>query len=243
MNKQQSKESLRDKVKGMLGLGPARPPSKQSETRPSEFIITTDIIKVCGRDEHLCMFVHTQAHPVWVPHHALCHGLYLSHWCFSGAPTRLRSEQPRPHDEPRLWSCQNKKIWGSESATVVTYLLLTALSITFCATHNLCVCVCTPTCFFRMQWRLYGKLWRTCWLQSSPRMPDRQSCSCWGPLYTDRYRDTIRTRENLNCDYTSCHFTTSCSLFCFEGWAARAFESLLFQPDQRLSTAQRGPLW
>nr|XP_040041691.1 tuberin isoform X1 [Gasterosteus aculeatus aculeatus]XP_040041692.1 tuberin isoform X1 [Gasterosteus aculeatus aculeatus] len=45
MNKQQSKESLRDKVKGMLGLGPARPPSKQSETRPSEFIITTDIIK------------------------------------------------------------------------------------------------------------------------------------------------------------------------------------------------------
>uniref|UniRef100_A0A3B4TCB4 Tuberin n=1 Tax=Seriola dumerili TaxID=41447 RepID=A0A3B4TCB4_SERDU len=45
MNKQPSKESLKDKVKGIFGLGPPRPPSKQSDTKPSEFIITTDIIK------------------------------------------------------------------------------------------------------------------------------------------------------------------------------------------------------
>lgn len=50
MNKQPSKESLKDKVKGIFGLGPQRPPSKQSDTKPSEFIITTDIIKVRKRD-------------------------------------------------------------------------------------------------------------------------------------------------------------------------------------------------
>lgn len=46
MNKPQSKESLKDKVKGILGLGGPRPPSKQSDFKPSEFIITTDIIRV-----------------------------------------------------------------------------------------------------------------------------------------------------------------------------------------------------
>ncbi|XP_052365384.1 tuberin-like, partial [Oncorhynchus keta] len=45
MNKQASKESLKDKVKGMLGLGSPRPPSKQTESKPSEFIITLDILK------------------------------------------------------------------------------------------------------------------------------------------------------------------------------------------------------
>lgn len=47
MNKQSSKESLRDKVKGIFGLGTPRPPSKQSDSKSSEFIITSDIIKVC----------------------------------------------------------------------------------------------------------------------------------------------------------------------------------------------------
>ncbi|XP_041839529.1 tuberin isoform X3 [Melanotaenia boesemani] len=45
MNKQPNKESLKERVKGMLGLGPPRPPSKQSDTKPSEFIITTELIK------------------------------------------------------------------------------------------------------------------------------------------------------------------------------------------------------
>ncbi|XP_056892613.1 tuberin isoform X2 [Takifugu flavidus] len=45
MNKQSSKESLRDKVKGIFGLGTPRPPNKQSDSRSSEFIITSDIIK------------------------------------------------------------------------------------------------------------------------------------------------------------------------------------------------------
>nr|XP_046196825.1 tuberin-like [Oncorhynchus gorbuscha] len=45
MNKQASKESLKDKVKGMFGLGSPRPPSKQTESKPSEFIITLDILK------------------------------------------------------------------------------------------------------------------------------------------------------------------------------------------------------
>ncbi|XP_030279372.1 tuberin isoform X3 [Sparus aurata] len=62
MNKQPSKESLKDKVKGIFGLGPPRPPSKQSETKPSEFIITTDIIKElhpdCGLSNRIRMMNH-----------------------------------------------------------------------------------------------------------------------------------------------------------------------------------------
>ncbi|KAM8878322.1 tuberin isoform 2-T2 [Spinachia spinachia] len=62
MNKNQSKESLKDKVKGIFGLGPPRPPSKQSDTRPSEFIITTDIIKElqpdCGLSNRVRMMNH-----------------------------------------------------------------------------------------------------------------------------------------------------------------------------------------
>ncbi|XP_070684646.1 tuberin isoform X2 [Pempheris klunzingeri] len=62
MNKQPSKESLKDKVKGMFGLGPPRPPSKQSDTKPSEFIITTDIIKElhpdCGLSNRVRMMNH-----------------------------------------------------------------------------------------------------------------------------------------------------------------------------------------
>ncbi|XP_061625573.1 tuberin isoform X5 [Phyllopteryx taeniolatus] len=57
MNKQPSKESLKDKVKGIFGLGPPRPPSKQSDHKPSEFIITADIIKElhpeCGLNNRL----------------------------------------------------------------------------------------------------------------------------------------------------------------------------------------------
>lgn len=44
MNKQPSKESLRDRVKGIFGLGPTRPHSKQTESKPSEYIITLDIL-------------------------------------------------------------------------------------------------------------------------------------------------------------------------------------------------------
>ena len=46
MNKQPSKESLKDKVKGIFGIGPPRPPTKQTDHKPSEFIINSDILKV-----------------------------------------------------------------------------------------------------------------------------------------------------------------------------------------------------
>ncbi|MGH0137685.1 UNVERIFIED_CONTAM: hypothetical protein FKN15_021798 [Acipenser sinensis] len=46
MNKPQSKESLKDKVKGLFGMGQSRINTKQAESRPSEFIITPDILKV-----------------------------------------------------------------------------------------------------------------------------------------------------------------------------------------------------
>ncbi|XP_044046243.1 tuberin isoform X2 [Siniperca chuatsi] len=62
MNKQPSKESLRDKVKGIFGLGPPRPPSKQSENKLSEFIITTDIIKELHPDCGLSNRVRTMNH-------------------------------------------------------------------------------------------------------------------------------------------------------------------------------------
>lgn len=72
MNKQPSKETLRDKVKGIFGLGTARPPSKQSESKPSEFIITTDIIKVCRSEVHT---LTTHLH--FSPHHALHHVIFF----------------------------------------------------------------------------------------------------------------------------------------------------------------------
>ncbi|KAM7418767.1 hypothetical protein PAMA_016070 [Pampus argenteus] len=62
MNKQPSKESLKDKVKGIFGLGPPRPLSKQTDTKPSEFIITTDIIKELQPDCSLSNRVRMMNH-------------------------------------------------------------------------------------------------------------------------------------------------------------------------------------
>uniref|UniRef100_UPI0037E73CFD tuberin isoform X2 n=1 Tax=Semicossyphus pulcher TaxID=241346 RepID=UPI0037E73CFD len=62
MNKQPSKETLKDKVKGIFGLGPPRPPSKQSESKPSEFIITNDIIKELHPDCGLSVRVRVMNH-------------------------------------------------------------------------------------------------------------------------------------------------------------------------------------
>ncbi|KAL1004888.1 hypothetical protein UPYG_G00051850 [Umbra pygmaea] len=45
MTKQPGKETLKEKVKGIFGLGNPRLTSKQPEHRPSEFIITQDILK------------------------------------------------------------------------------------------------------------------------------------------------------------------------------------------------------
>lgn len=36
--------------------------------------------------------------------------------CVSGAPSRLRSEQPRSHDEPHLRARQDEKVRGGECA-------------------------------------------------------------------------------------------------------------------------------
>ncbi|XP_051559030.1 tuberin-like isoform X1 [Myxocyprinus asiaticus] len=62
MNKQPSKESLRDKVKGIFGLNPTRPHSKQTESKPSEFIITRDILKdltpECGLHHRIRVINH-----------------------------------------------------------------------------------------------------------------------------------------------------------------------------------------
>ncbi|XP_075895879.1 tuberin isoform X2 [Nelusetta ayraudi] len=62
MNKQQSKESLKDKVKGMFGLGTTRPTSKQCDITPPEFIITSDIIKELRPDCGLNSRVRTINH-------------------------------------------------------------------------------------------------------------------------------------------------------------------------------------
>ncbi|TNN26173.1 Tuberin [Liparis tanakae] len=55
-------EALQPVESPVFGLGPPRPPSKQSETRPSEFIITTDIIKElhpdCGLGNRVRMMNH-----------------------------------------------------------------------------------------------------------------------------------------------------------------------------------------
>uniref|UniRef100_A0A672J971 TSC complex subunit 2 n=1 Tax=Salarias fasciatus TaxID=181472 RepID=A0A672J971_SALFA len=57
-----SKESLKDKVKGIFGLGPPRPPSKQSDSKPSEFIITADILKELQHDNGLSVRVRVMNH-------------------------------------------------------------------------------------------------------------------------------------------------------------------------------------
>ncbi|XP_034043215.1 tuberin [Thalassophryne amazonica] len=62
MNKQQSKESLKDKVRGIFGLGTPRPPSKHSETKVSEFIITADVIKELHPDYGLSNRVRMMNH-------------------------------------------------------------------------------------------------------------------------------------------------------------------------------------
>uniref|UniRef100_A0A3Q3GMH6 TSC complex subunit 2 n=1 Tax=Kryptolebias marmoratus TaxID=37003 RepID=A0A3Q3GMH6_KRYMA len=53
MNKQQSKETLKDKVKGIFGLGTPRPQIKPCDPKLPEFIITSDIIKVKLSDNGL----------------------------------------------------------------------------------------------------------------------------------------------------------------------------------------------
>uniref|UniRef100_W5M5G2 Tuberin n=1 Tax=Lepisosteus oculatus TaxID=7918 RepID=W5M5G2_LEPOC len=62
MNKQQSKESLKDRVKGIFGLGQTRTISKQAESKPSEFIITLDILKElsveCGLHNRIRVITH-----------------------------------------------------------------------------------------------------------------------------------------------------------------------------------------
>ncbi|KPP69040.1 tuberin-like [Scleropages formosus] len=62
MHKQQSKESLKDRVKGIFGLGPSRIPTKQTESKPSEFIITQDILKElsleCGLHNRIRVINH-----------------------------------------------------------------------------------------------------------------------------------------------------------------------------------------
>ncbi|XP_056136184.1 tuberin isoform X2 [Lampris incognitus] len=62
MSKQVGKETLKDKVKGIFGLGPPRPLSKQNENKPSEFIITIDILKElhpdCGLSNRIRVINH-----------------------------------------------------------------------------------------------------------------------------------------------------------------------------------------
>ncbi|KAM6972242.1 LOW QUALITY PROTEIN: tuberin [Aplochiton taeniatus] len=53
MNKPPSKESLKDKLKVFFNVGPQRPPSKQTENKPSELIITLDILQELHPDRGL----------------------------------------------------------------------------------------------------------------------------------------------------------------------------------------------
>uniref|UniRef100_A0A3P9MTI5 Tuberin n=1 Tax=Poecilia reticulata TaxID=8081 RepID=A0A3P9MTI5_POERE len=59
MNKQQSKETLKEKVKGIFGLGTQRQQTKQCDSKLPEFIITADIIKElhpdCGLSNRIRM--------------------------------------------------------------------------------------------------------------------------------------------------------------------------------------------
>uniref|UniRef100_A0A4W4GN09 Tuberin n=1 Tax=Electrophorus electricus TaxID=8005 RepID=A0A4W4GN09_ELEEL len=62
MSKQQNKESLKDKLKVVFGLGQPRLPSKQTESKPSEFIITYEILRElapeCGLSNRIKVINH-----------------------------------------------------------------------------------------------------------------------------------------------------------------------------------------
>lgn len=81
MNKQQSKESLKDKVKGMFGLGTTRPTSKQCDITPPEFIITSDIIKV---SRNRAASIHVS--------HSCYLTLFLHHKCLFFSSQELRPD-------------------------------------------------------------------------------------------------------------------------------------------------------
>lgn len=165
MNKQPSKESLKDKVKGIFGLGTPRPQSKQSDAKPSEFIITTDIIKVRRKDWP----IHTNSTTHFFPHRVL--HFDSSSFFFFRSSTRT-------------------VVWATGFVCWTTYVSLpkqrslktwvegyhisdTVVHAVVCVCQNLSVPV-----FFSMQWRPYGNLWKTCCLQSSHLRPDMLSCSC-----------------------------------------------------------------
>lgn len=92
MNKQPSKESLKDKVKGIFGLGPARPPSRQSDSKSSEIIITNDIIKVSRKiSSHVYtlsrrVLLNCSHHALWASHITLFQELHPD----CGLNTRIR---------------------------------------------------------------------------------------------------------------------------------------------------------
>ncbi|RXM33739.1 Tuberin [Acipenser ruthenus] len=72
MNKPQSKESLKDKVKGLFGMGQSRINTKQAESRPSEFIITLDILKVLVLFLNLAFyFPHLELNPECALHNRI----------------------------------------------------------------------------------------------------------------------------------------------------------------------------
>ncbi|KAM8842478.1 tuberin isoform 1-T2 [Synchiropus picturatus] len=62
MNKPPSKETLKDKVKGILGLGSSRPPTKPTDPRFSECIITAEIIRELQPDFALSNRVRAMNH-------------------------------------------------------------------------------------------------------------------------------------------------------------------------------------
>lgn len=200
MNKQPSKESLKDKVKGIFGLGTQRPPNKQSDTKPSEFIITADIIKVC-RSDWVSVHVHWMS-PILFPAYLplfdvfFCFGVFQELHPDCGLSNRVRTMNH---------ICELAKMKKFEEVS-----LLTAVHFCRClvnSTQSSLFVKIWVYMLFSMQWRLYGKMWKTCWLQSSHQRPDMLSCSCSGPLYRGRYKNTT---------YTQTHAKSFCMFFVFK---------------------------
>lgn len=91
--------------------------------------------------EETSVHVHTHkliTHLIFfsVSNFASRHGLGFLFF-LSGAPPGLRSDQPGSHDESCMWSCQNQKVWGGESAMWYFWYsstcFLLCLSISVCA--------------------------------------------------------------------------------------------------------------
>lgn len=236
MNKQPSKESLKDKVKGIFGLGTQRPPNKQSDTKPSEFIITADIIKVC-RSDWVSVHVHWMS-LIPFPAHLSLFDVFSALVCFRSS-TQIAvwatvfalwttSVSLPKWKSLRRWVCWRRSIFVVVWWTVRSLLYLLKSE-----------CICCPACS--------GGCMEKCGRHADSRAATRGQTCCPAAAqghYTGAGIKAQHTRRQMQKASVCFLFFKKSLAHCLcEGWATWPSESLLFQGNQRLPAVQWRPFW